>query len=289
MKKRRTLALILCIVLVATATINVDAATKKYSLSVTPSIRGEFNITVKGKLTQAPILYKKNIFGKKTKVSNAKATKSNGNWIIECSLEKKKKYVVDCKVSSGTPTINCVKNRDKYSSSSSLSKKSIQWTPKANSYQPYDLSNTYVVQVVYLTKEETMAYALNLKKNEYLKLLDTSVSLGTFMTTAGISAKSALGKAIKTIGKSELAEAAKIVVTTYGGLSLVPSLREGLEDTVCEASKNYTTGIKITVMSTLRGGLTNSYSNWDGKKSTVYGESGCRGSFSTKVKLKGWY
>ncbi len=110
-----------------------------------------------------------------------------------------------------------------------------------------------------------------------------------FLAFAGISETSTLGKAIKSVGKSKLASAAKKIVTGLGGISLIPSLSKFILNAIRESSNNYTTGIRVIVTWSDRGCYTNNYTSWNGYSNSIYGREYCRGKFSKYTKLRGWY
>lgn len=263
---------------------------KNYTFTVKPGSMGEYNITLtSGKMSSKPQVYYKNWQGKQKQLqSGVRCVKTSSGYKLECSLEKKTYYV---KVKgTAKPTCRLKKNLDRYASKQTGKMgRGVSWKPKENSYQPYLMSGTCIRQIAYLTREEAVIYAMNLDKNLYLRVLDTSVRATALIAAAGLKETSALGRAIMSISRSKLADVAKTLVTGLGGISLVPDIKAVVLEDVVKKTKNYTTGLKITVTDTVRGGCVNSYESWDGKASSVYGKEYCRGNFSTLKKVEGWY
>ena len=268
-----------------------SAGTKKtvYSFILSPDPMGEYNVTIKGgSMMTVPKVYYKNWRGKEVEVKNGiEVLKSGSRYILRCSFEKKKYYI---KVTaSSKPSCTYSRNRDRYSDSSSKMTKGISWSPGASSYQPYMTSGVTTRQIAYLTKEEALVYAMNMDKNVYLKVIDTSIRAAALLAAAGIQETSVLGKALSRVSRTKLASAAKRIVSALGGISFIPDIRKSIIEDIETKTKNYTTGLKVEVTWTMRGGCVNTYSTWNEKASSIYGKEYCRGSFTNFKKLEGWY
>lgn len=283
---------LLCLATVLFLTLSLStaarASTHTYSLQMKPGVRGEYNISVTGSLTSTPKLYKINFFKKLVQIPCTYIWQS-GRRVLKCSLEKNTTYKLYLTTRGGKPYVSCKKNLDVYRNSSLTCMRGLEWVPYSNSYQEFSLQGIRTLQIAYLTREEALLYSLNLTRNSYLKLLNTGIKLTQFMVSCGISSSTVLGKKIIEIGKTKLATTAKTIVSTLGGITLLPNLSKGIQDSIRSASGNYSHGIKITVTSTPFGGCTNSYSGWNQQYDSVLGKPGVRGSFSTLRKMKGWY
>lgn len=285
---RSILFLIVSLYLTFALTNTTSAAPRTYTLQMKAVVRGEYNVSITGSLTAVPKLYKVNFFKKLVQVPCSYIWK-NGQRLLKCSLERNTVYRLYMTTTGAKPHVSCKKNLDQYRNSTMTCTRGIEWSASPSSYQEFSLQGIRVVQIAYLTKEEAVFYSLNLSRSNYLKLLNTGIKLTHFMVCCGISSSSALGKKIISMGKTKLAIVAKTTVSTLGGITLLPNLSKGVQESIRSASGNYTHGIKIVVTSTPYGGYTNSYSAWNGQYDTVIGKPGVRGTFSTLRKMKGWY
>jgi hypothetical protein len=266
-----------------------SASKKTFWYNVKPATMGEFNFSSKGKGNSTAQLYKIGFLGKKTKVSATKYIKSKNNFKIQSSLRKNTKYSLKVTYTGAKPSISYGRNYDYYSNSNKVCKKCISWQPISGSYQPYSLQGIETRQIIYLTREEAAIYSICISKSKYLKCLDTSIKLTYIISTWGISSKSKLAKILKDLGKNKIASMMKAVASTYGGWSLIPSIRKSVANTIDKKTSGFKYGLKVVVTYSDRGGFSNTYTKWDGKYSSIKGKEFCRGKFSVSCKVKGWY
>ena len=289
-KKSRIVVSLLCLfILFASFPVVSEAAiarSKTYTFYF-DATKADYNITLQGgNMTSKPKVYYKNVFGKEVSAKIVSISGSSYSKTIKAGLENKKYYIkVDAK---SKPACKYSQNKDKYSGSSVSS--GISWQPtNASIHQPYTQFGVYVHQIAYVPRDKVRLYALNMDKNMYLKLIDTSVKISAILAMAHLSSASSLGKAITAMGRSNVAKITKEIATGVGGVTLLPKLNKMLLREIEKKSQNYSKGLKITVMWTQRAGFTNNYETWDGRASSVYGAKGYRGKFSTYKKLYGWY
>ena len=257
---------------------------KSYKISVKITSQGEYNITVDANCVSNPVLYKKTAFFEtKQKCS---VSRSGNKYIIKAGLTTGTYYVkFTLKEGYSSQKVTYSMNTDTYSSYSSTLSQSKQWKPNSNSMTTS--SNSVCTQIAYLTKEQAMVYALNMDKKVYLKLLDYGVEITSVLAAAYINPTSVLGKAVSAASRSKVITAARIFAGTVLGYKF-PSFSSMMIDTIRTKTKNFTTGLKVTVY--LKNGCyVNAYNSWNEKANTVKGASGYRGTFSTFSKVMSWY
>ena len=272
------------------ASFTVDASTKtKQTIWLLIDGMGEYSINIFG-ATSKPVIYEKRTsISKFTKVKLRSCTHSSANTYKICaSIRASGKNRVKIVVNSSRPvSCNYTLNKDCYKAKSKLNY-SVSWEPKGDSLCPTYLSTgTMVKQVVYLTKDDVIAYSLSLDKNMVLKALNGAISVNQVIASQGIQGTT-LAKALLRYTDSTLCK----VITSFGSqfisFNATPNLTEETKEYLRTASKNYTTGVRV-VVTLVKGALVSTYSTWYFKENMVYGEKGYVGSFEKSSKVKGWY
>ena len=262
---------------------------KKYVFWISPSVVGEYNIKITG-ATSKPILFQKKSFSSNyVQLNYRNYTYSSAyTYNIRASFKSKGSRAYKIEVySTKAPSCSFSKNVDKYCISSKLNC-SVSWEPNGNSLSPtYGTTGTLTKQIIYLTKEDVIAYSLEIDKNMYLKALRGALTVNQILAMKGLKGTT-IGRVITTLGDKTILKIITSFVSTIGGYSAIPDLNSEMVKYLRSASHNYTSGVKV-VVTLFRGTLVSNYYTWNGYGNSVIGKEGYRGSFKKSSKVKGWY